>query len=231
MTNSVIATILYDLGIVASESQKTLRKFQLAKLLDTTCEASKDMLSLILSFQMCELWRTPSPRFNTVPLVNWEADIISWFKHPRKELYRSLPYYSQQLIYFMSSFSTLGLDLKALTGLKFTYVDPYKWLTENLAEEAPAPICHLCGIESVQEICLSCTYHLKSFTAYRIQDFILTINTNTSKHVPTKNFGHIYKTIGNFRVERLTTTELYFRLVAKNIQLPLPFPEYQREII
>jgi len=94
--------------------------------------------------------------------------------------------------------------------------------------------CAVCGKLNTLEVCKVCSTTLEEFTEYRRESFQVPINHFNFLGVAEGEFSYKYKDWVIGRIER--TPVVYFELLDEYImeapeQYPLPFTEYQKEIL
>ena len=234
--HNVIEKVLNNLHRIASENVVALRKVSLCKYMDHISDPrERELLSLILSFQITSMFSAPKPKFNTVEFGSLTSSIRSWFDVRNQD---KTPYIVQSVLYFMTSTRRRGLSTGNVAECLIDYIDPYEWLAENqiTLPSLDVRVCALCNINATQEdLCEECSTNLVEFTEYRHNDFTLTIDNVRCPWLIDTNLGSgmFSFNYGSYHIERVGIVSIAFTRISglfNSTQGKLPFDEYQKPI-
>lgn len=239
MISKIPLRVISMLQSISQEPSIAIRRGLLNKYVQQTKpEAESDLLNLIISFQVLEIFITYLPRFNSKEYVSVDIDIATWFNSLQtKSSFHALPYISQYIIYYMSSIKKLNLTTKDISAIEFTYIDPYKWLSSNTKPEMlETDKCSFCGINNKVEdnLCGVCKANLAAWTEYKNISFelVMTHRLCTWTPLPARHFGSFDFIYNNYRIMRSGDGNIKYQIIsglAEPYSQQLPFMEYQRD--
>jgi len=230
-----VTALVAELQEVAAEVTPTLRKKKLEDLLNVKHVSVKDdLLNLVLSFQINEIYAGKKPTFNTLPFTGFTESIEMWLGN--QEL-NGISYIMQSIIYYMSSYRSINLSLPNVAASLHDYTEPYDWISENVViptvdKRVMCNVCH--GPKGIAEqVCEPCKSQLKTFMEYRAGDFILDVTHATCRWLLDINVKPFETIIGRYIVSSDESQQIKFKYIQDSshpVQGLLPFPEYQRAI-
>lgn len=239
ITKELALRVISILQSISQEPAIAVRRGLLHKYaLQAKPNGESELINLIISFQLSEIFDAYLPKFNTLEFTSLYDDIATWFNSTQsKSEFHALPYISQYFIYYMSSVSKLRLVTKDISTIEFKYIDPYKWLSFNTKPEMlETDKCSFCGInEKVEDnLCGVCKANLTAWTDYRNADFevVMVHQLCTWTPLPSRNFGDFDFIFNNYKITRSGDGNINYQIVS-NLAEPydqqLPFTEYQRD--
>jgi len=236
-SEELITSVVNEFNAIAAEASPTLRVKTLEDYLENIAGEEKELVNLVLSFQINNLYNVKKPKFNSIPFSykSLFPSLEQWFSVKK---YDGIPFVIQTLIYYMSSTKTLGIPEKMIVERLKDYIDVYFWLSDNLffeytEDEDTCKVCHE-NTADTNGLCIDCISQLYEYTEYRTKDFTLKVTPSTCKWLALRDLHQFETEIGRYKVFSVGKDEIYFELIMppkEPYQGVLPFEEYQLRII
>jgi hypothetical protein len=171
ITEQTLITVVTVLNTVSQENLPSIRLGLLNKYLSSEelSEEEKELLNVVLSFQVSHIFSAYKPRFNAIPFEGFGKHFSAWFNHQTRDTFYTLPYIIQTFIYYLTSPKTLRLSTERIATTAYAYHDPFTFMidyVEYTEEPSECPLC--CTPNETAELCKTCMGSLEAFTVYRI---------------------------------------------------------------
>lgn len=233
-----LVKVLAEFVSIKSSSILSIREAALARYVATvTGGEEKDLVNLILSFQMLEIAKFIPTKFNTLEAHNIEQQAGSWLLNQDRTSYQALPHKIQLLLYYMVSPQSLRLTRKSISGVLEGYIDPMHWIARHATARIPVERpCNFCGIKIPKDvdICDNCRLGLSHKVEYHNDDFVfeLTQEGCSWTTLPTKELGPVDIETDLFTISRIGLHEFMCIKVTggDKKQGTLEFVEYQPKL-
>jgi len=232
----IVTSVVHELNSISAEATQALRIKALENYMKNVTGEEKELLNLVLSFQINNLGPIKKPKFTSITFEfkPFLPSLEQWFN---SKSYEGIPFVLQTLIYYMSSTKTIGVPERNIVKFLDDYVDIYFWLSDNIfieysEDENLCSICHS-NIKDKDGICSECANQLYKYTEFRDSSFILNVTPNTCKWLVTSGITKFKTEIDRYIVYSEGKDKVCFDLVSPPkapYQGVLPFIEYQLPI-